>query len=130
MALDVGKRIIGVAIASMETGLVFPRDAIDQKSNGIGQVLKIIKEEGIGKLIVGLPLNSDGSENEQCDYTKKFIKSLKLESIEVHYINEYGTSKEAEHRFKSMAFDKTIKRGTIDSTSASIILETFLKRVI
>lgn len=135
LSLDVGMRRIGIAIGDSQTGFIFPREAVDQKQGDpILKLLKIIKEDSISKLVVGLPLNSDSSENDQCKYTRKFADKIidkinDKESIELIYVNEYGTSLEAKHRFTTMDFDKSIKKGTIDSTSASIILETYFNSI-
>ncbi len=77
LALDVGKRRIGLAIGNVPLQMAFPREAIDTNLEDPFEFLvKLIGEESIAKLIVGLPLNSDGSENAQCVYTRDFIQKL------------------------------------------------------
>lgn len=131
LALDIGERRIGLAVTSEGSHLVFPRDVIDTKtSDPANQIIDIIQKEQVALLIAGLPLNHDGTESGQCQSVRSFVKKIQQKlPIEVFFINEYATSKEALQRFKHFNADKKLKKGVIDSTAAVIILETYLNYV-
>ena len=130
LALDVGKRRIGLAVGEPEMKLVFPREALDsQLEDPFQSLVNLIEEESVRKLVVGLPLNSDGTENDQCAYTRDFIADLQKKTIvEVEFINEYATTKEAKQRFQHYGA-KGVKRNRIDSTAALIILEAYFNKL-
>ena len=131
LALDVGDRRIGVAIGLLEQEMIFPRDAIDTKvSEPTQAIANLIASDNITMLIVGLPLNSDGSENEQCLKTREFVKKLnKIVDLPMSYVNEYASSKEANNIFASFGARKQIKPGVIDSSAASIILDSYFQKL-
>ena len=114
LALDVGERIIGVAIGELPSGLIFPRPAIDLKKVKTTDSLEaLIEQEKIEALIIGLPLNSDGSKSLQCAKIEKFVKNLKLPHyVAVIYTNEYASTLEAQNRFSAFGI-RQVERGKI-----------------
>lgn len=135
LALDVGEKFIGLAVAFMEDNLVLPKKALRYDQSSVDILIKMLVDEKIDLLVVGLPLNSDLSENDQSKFTKKFVEKIrkKLESsstqLLIEYENEYGSTKEAKQRFKIESSNKAaFKKEAIDSTSASIILESYIAR--
>ena len=131
LALDVGDRRIGLAIGLPEQEMVFPREAIDTKQvEPLSFLLELISNEDIKILVVGLPLNADGSENEQCRKTRDFVRKLnKIVDLPMNYVNEYASSKEANNIFASYDARKQIKPGVIDSSAASIILDSYFQKI-
>jgi putative Holliday junction resolvase len=127
IALDVGEKRIGVAVSDTSLNVVFPREAIFD--NHASEIHKLIKAENADVLLVGLPLNSDGSESLQAVKVRKFIDTLGKTPAKIEYISEYGSTLEAQQRFRSLGFDRKIKKGVIDSTAAALLLETYLARL-
>ncbi len=129
LGLDVGERIVGLAIGDLQSKLVFPRKALDLKQVDAKKVLsQMLIDDALTGFVVGWPQNSDGSKSLQCAKIEKFVNNLKLpEHFEVHYINEYASSLEAQSRFRAFGVKK-VGREIIDSTAAIIILESFFNR--
>ncbi len=129
LGLDVGERIIGLAFGDLDSKLVFPRKALDLKQVDGKKVLhKMLVDDNLSGFVVGWPQNSDGSKSLQCAKIEKFVNNLKLpKHFEVHYINEYASSLEAQSRFRAFGVKK-VDRETIDSTAAIIILESFFNK--
>ena len=74
--------------------------------------------------------NSDGTENEQCLKTREFVKKLnKIVDLPMSYVNEYASSREANNIFASFGARKQIKPGVIDSSAASIILDSYFQKL-
>ena len=122
-SIDVGLKRIGVAIC-LSGNIVMPQNAILRKNRNQAarEVNIFLKEWEIDKLIVGLPLDADNSE-EMERRIKHFISLLQLD-IEVAYQDEQSSSVEAKELTQGVFRHK--KDGKIDSIAAKIILERYL----
>jgi len=118
MGLDVGDKRVGVSVSDPLLILAsplgtFPRAEAEQR------ILKLVEEYHISKIIVGLPLNDDGTENEQCVKIKAFCRRLsRRTSVEIAYVDEYGSTCESKDLLKTGG-------GTtgVDAAAACLILE-------
>jgi putative Holliday junction resolvase len=91
---------------------------------------KIIENEVIDVLILGLPKYLDGNSSEMTKRVESFGTLLKetFQKIEFHYQDERLTSYEAEERMKSSPrYNFKVDENELDALSASIILEDFIK---
>ena len=121
--IDVGLKRIGVAIC-LDGSIVVPQDAILRKNRNQAarDVNTFLKEWEIEKLVVGLPLDANNSE-EMERRIKHFVSLLDL-GIEVAYQDEQNSSVEAKEL--TMGVFRHKKDGKIDSIAAKIILERYL----
>jgi len=122
-SIDVGLKRIGIAIR-LNSDIVIPQNAIlrknrNQAARDINTFLKVWEIE---KLIVGLPLDANNSE-EMERRIKHFVSLLEL-SIPVTYQDEQSSSVEAKELTQGIFRHK--KDGKIDSIAAKIILERYL----
>ena len=124
-SIDVGLKRIGVAIC-LNGSIVLPQNAIlrQNRNQAAREVNAFLKEWEIEKLIVGLPLDADNSE-EMERRIKHFVSLLELD-IEVVYQDEQNSSVEAKEL--TMGVFRHKKDGKIDSIAAKIILERYLSR--
>ena len=122
-SIDVGLKRIGVAIC-LNGDIVIPQNAILRKNrNQAARDINIfLKEWEIEKLVVGLPLDANSSE-EMERRIKHFVSLLEL-SIPVIYQDEQSSSIEAKELTQGIFKHK--KDGKIDSIAAKIILERYL----
>ena len=122
-SIDVGLKRIGVAIC-LNGSIVLPQNAIlrQNRNQAAREVNTFLKEWEIEKLIVGLPLDADNSE-EMERRIKHFVSLLEL-TISIVYQDEQHSSVEAKEL--SMGVFKHKKDGKIDSIAAKIILERYL----
>lgn len=126
MALDVGERRIGVAIASTIAKVASPFDAIINDDKVFDTIESLIDQNNIGAIIVGLPRNMQGEETKQSEYVRGFITRLKQNtSLPVVLQDESLTSVHAEEHLKESK--KTYSKGQIDSESAAIILNDYIR---
>jgi putative Holliday junction resolvase len=124
-SIDVGLKRIGVAIC-LSGDIVMPQDAILRKNRNQAarDVNTFLKEWEIEKLIVGLPLDAESSE-EMERRIKHFVSLLEL-TIPVAYQDEQSSSIEAKELTQGIFRHK--KDGKIDSVAAKIILERYLTK--
>ncbi len=122
-SIDVGLKRIGVAIC-LDGSIVLPQNAILRHNrNQAARDLKAFLEEWeIERLIVGVPLDANNSEEMQ-RRIKHFVSLLEL-TIPVTYQDEQRSSIEAKELTQGVFRHK--KDGKIDSVAAKIILERYL----
>ena len=127
LGVDFGKKRTGTAYMDMEIKIPFPCELIeDSNARKIKRALmNIIEEKKIDTVVFGLPLSDDGKENEWCFEIRRFAEFL-LKSVKVNivFIDEYGTSKEAEYILRGKK--KRIKKKNNDLVAATLILENYL----
>ena len=122
LALDIGLKRIG--IAKCIEGIVLPQKVILRKNRNqaASEVSNLVIQEKIKKLIVGLP-----SDKEMQKRIKHFVGLLELRNIEVIFVDEDFSSKEALMKMQGSK-DSKKKDGSLDSLAAMVILERFLMR--
>ena len=81
LGIDYGDFSIGLAIFDVETDFIFPyktifRDKANILRKSIREIIDIIKVENITDIVIGLPLNADGTEGERVEKVKNFAKML------------------------------------------------------
>ena len=78
MGLDLGSKTIGLALGDSDHKIATPFDTIRRKKFGLdaAALAAIINAENVGALVLGLPLNMDGSEGPRVQATRAFIRNL------------------------------------------------------
>ena len=128
MALDVGTKRIGVALADSFIKIAIPFTTVevnDDVESAVEQIIEIISKEEIDIIVVGLPRNQSGEETPQTAYTKEFVKNFEYSVDKICFQDESLTSIQAEERLKS--YGKPYSKGDIDMNAASIILQDYLE---
>jgi len=128
LAIDYGLKRTGLAFCDVSETICSPHSVIDQPKNLIKQISEIVKTEGIKAIIIGLPLNMDGSEGRQSELVKKFAEKLKARvTVPIHFQDERLSSFAAEEKLDSAQMTRAQKKKHLDAVAAAHILETFLK---
>ncbi|MCD6172780.1 MAG: Holliday junction resolvase RuvX [Sulfurimonas sp.] len=124
LAIDLGLKRIGLAY-SAHKDLVTPLPAIIRKNRNQAsdEVKKAIKEWEIDTVIIGIPLGGS-SEDEMRRRISHFMNLVDFDG-ELFYQDEAGSSLEAENLMKGKI--KYIRDGRVDSISAMIILQRYLR---
>ena len=128
MALDVGTKRIGIALADSFIKIAIPFTTVEVNNDvdfAIKQIIEIILKEEIEVLVVGLPRNQSGEETSKTVYTKEFVKNFEYSVDRIDFQDESLTSIQAENRLKS--YGKPYSKGDIDMNAASIILQDYLE---
>lgn len=128
-ALDYGRARIGVALADELGLLAHPRDFV--AANPPGRALRLLvafaKKEGIGRFLVGLPRNMDGSEGLSARRARKFAAELHAASrLPIEFVDERLSTVQAQARLHESGLDTRGSRGKIDSASAAVLLQAWL----
>lgn len=128
MAFDFGRRNIGVAVGQTITQTATPLAPLLAKA-GIPEwhpLDKVLREWRPAALLVGMPLNMDGSEQPLTEQARAFALSLKARySLPVYGMDERLTSKDARDQLFTAGGYKALKNHSVDSLAACLILESF-----
>jgi putative Holliday junction resolvase len=125
LALDVGEKRIGAALASPVAKLARPIKVIQNSDNVWEQLTELINEENIGLVIVGLPRSLEGNDTAQTTYVRDFAKKLTEDTgLEVVFQDEALTSHQAEEELR--ANGRSYEKSDIDTLAATYILEDYL----
>lgn len=126
MALDVGGRRIGVALANMVARIPKPETTLDAPTTTPQSIQDLIDRHNVAILCVGLPRGLDGQETDQTRAILAFVEDLKQTiTIPIYLQDEAVTSKQAEAELQ--ARKKPYVKGDIDALAATYILEDFLR---
>ena len=125
LALDIGDKRIGVAMANSIARIASPLTTLHVDETIDEQIIALIKHNLINELIVGLPRGLDGQETEQTKKIRDFVDNFKSKTeIPIHLIDEAGTSLKAKEELALRK--KGFIKEDVDSLAASYILEDFL----
>ena len=131
MALDYGDVRIGIAFSDLLQTIASPFQTYRRKTltEDLNYFLNLVKEKEVSKIILGLPVNMDGSVGERALKTKEFGEELfKATGLEVEYVDERLTSVEAEEILISSGVRREKRKEVIDKIAAALILESYLNR--
>lgn len=138
LSLDIGKKRIGVAFGSLIaqelTTLHVQEPAKSFLDDGPGtdqakkQILQLIIENHAEKLIIGHPLNDDGSESEIAQKISHFAKELeKTVDLPIELVDETLTSFVAEEMLKEEGVSIKDAKLRVDQVAAKLILQQYIE---
>jgi putative Holliday junction resolvase len=128
LGLDHGKRRIGVAVADSETGMAFARKAIQRRNldHDLALVRELCTSEGVEQVVIGLPLNMDGTEGPQAARARAFGERLTAIGLDVVFEDERLSTWEAAVRLADAGRRPSRASGELDSAAARLILQQYL----
>ncbi len=132
MGLDLGTKTIGIAVSDAGLTLASPRSVIKRKKFKVDlELLKQLMEtEMIGALVIGLPLNMDGTEGPRAQATRAFVRNLIGEiSAPIAYWDERLSTVAAERSLLEQNVSRAKRAERIDSAAACFILQGALDRL-
>jgi putative holliday junction resolvase len=128
-ALDVGRRRIGVALAGAPSLGAHPLGTFERRSfaQDVERLKSMLAGREVEKIVVGLPLNMDGSEGPAARAARGFAQRLASAlGIPVELFDERLTSFEAEERLKGLPVGRQRRKPVVDALAAAVILEGWL----
>lgn len=129
MALDIGTKRIGVALSDFLHMLATGNCVVDRMPENLAveKIKNIAKENRVNKIVVGVPLNMDGTQGSQAEDCIEFAKNFQAD-FEVVFEDERLTSDQAEENLRNRNINFRKNKGLVDIESACIILEQYLSR--
>ncbi len=131
ICFDYGQKRTGVAVSDAGGSMAFPRGAIIKKTRELffADILRLLTEEAAEILVLGLPLQADGTDGLTARQVRNLAQSLKRRvSIPIFFMPEAYSSAEAEIMLKESGQKVWMRDGRVDSLAAMRILESFLNQ--
>ncbi len=132
MGLDYGTKTVGVAVSD-ESGLIaqpvctVTRERANKLRQTCAQIESICKEQGVEKIVVGLPKNMNGTEGERAEDARAFAEMIERRTgLPVVLLDERLTTVEADRILEETGVAKSARKQHIDKMAAAIILQTYL----
>jgi len=129
LALDLGEKRIGLAVSDPERVLASGRGVYQRRNldDDLEYLKRLIAEEGIGELVLGLPQNMDGSLGPQAERALEFQRSLEERlNLPVQLFDERLTTAEAERVLLEADLSRRRRRLVRDELAAVLILQGYL----
>ena len=124
LALDVGEKRIGVALADPAIRIAIAYDTIQVDGTEYEQIRRLLEAEKIRTLVVGYPRNQSGEPTHQTAYVEQVAEQFRDNVEELFYQDESLTSVKAEELLTRQK--KPFRKEDIDSLAASLILQDYL----
>ena len=132
LGFDFGTKSIGVAIGQQITGSATPLVSI-KANDGIPkweEIGSLIDEWKPDLIVVGLPLNMDGTEQEMTQRARKFANRITGRfGVKTATQDERLTTADAKARLFEMGGFKALTKGQVDSMSAVLIIESYFENL-
>lgn len=128
IAFDYGTKRIGVAVGQMITMTANPLACLAASCTIWDQVQQLIEQWRPDAFVVGVPLNMDGSDGPITIKAKKFAANLSEKfNLPVYQVDERLTTVEAKQVLYDLGGYKALKKTSIDSFAAKLILESWMR---
>ena len=130
--MDYGDSRIGLSVCDELQILAVPLLTIKSESmrKNVDKIASIAKDKNVQKIVVGLPLNMDGTEGIRASKSRAFGRVLeKVSGIETVYFDERLTSVQAEEIMDEMNVKKDKRKNIVDRIAAQIILQSYLDSI-
>jgi putative Holliday junction resolvase len=129
LAIDPGSVRLGLAISDTERRLASPLTTYTRRDpvQDAAYFKRLIEEEEIGLIVVGLPIHEDGSEGAQAKLAREFGAWLHaMTELPVVFYDERFTSFEADAALADIGLTKKKRKARRDRVAAQILLQTYL----
>ncbi len=131
LAIDPGDKRTGLAIGDDQTRIVSPLQVIETSSpdERLRLISRVIADEQPDAIVVGLPLNMDGSEGEPAKRSRALAQTLSARlGLPAHLMDERLTSAAADAQLAGQGLTRDQKKARRDALAAAEILRDFLGR--
>jgi len=129
LAVDYGMKRTGLAVCDPAETMAFPYDVLQGRKDLVRQIGRVVASENVGAVVVGLPLNMDGSEGPQAKAARAFAGELKAAlGVPVFLQDERLSSFAAEEKLAEIGLSKGSRRRRLDALAAAEILQAFLEQ--
>lgn len=129
MGIDYGDARTGIAISDLLCTIVGSATVIPSRNTdkAIADIQRLIQENQVGEIVVGLPKNMDGTEGARAELCRAFAQRLREETgLPVQMWDERRTTVEAHNILSEHNYHGKKRKNTVDAVAASLILEGYL----
>lgn len=132
LGLDLGEKTIGLALSDPGLSVASPVTTIRRTkfTADAQELLKLVDARQVGGLVIGLPLNMDGSAGPRVQATRTFARNIRnIRDIPILFWDERLSTVAAERALIEADLSRKKRAAVIDATAASFILQGVLDRL-
>ena len=134
LGIDYGEARVGVAITDALNITAQGLETIERKNSDkivLKRLDELMQMYEISTIVVGMPLNMNGTKSERAEITEKFVHKLKCKynKIKIDTIDERLTTVAAHKTMNFLDVNKNKKKNIVDTISAVYILETYINKI-
>ena len=129
MGVDYGNARTGVAVSDLLCSIVGSTTVIHSRNveKTLSELCRIVEEQSVGEIVVGLPKNMDGTEGPRAQLCREFAERLSdVTDLPVKLWDERRTTVEAHNILSQHNYHGKKRKDTVDAVAASLILEGYL----
>jgi putative Holliday junction resolvase len=134
LALDVGDRRVGVAVSDESGSIASPLTVVRRASKveDFARIARLAREQRVEGVVVGHPLNADGSAGSQAQQVERYAaaleEALRSEGLDLTFIlwDEYLSTQQARAVMIAAGRKAKDRRARIDAVAAAVILQDYL----
>ena len=125
IGLDVGTKTIGTALCDAGWIIASPADLIRRTKFAADKVAleKMIAGQAVKGIVVGLPLNLDGSDSPRTQSTRAFARNLELIGLPIFFWDERWSTQAVERQMIEADVSRAKRAARVDSAAAAYILQ-------
>ena len=129
LSIDMGEKKMGFAVTDMNRVMAMPLEVMrfDHLKHKIEHIVKLIEKHKPCGIVIGLPLNMDGTESDQTKSVHTFVEKLvAVTDLPIFMQDERMTSSAANSLLKSTGMNRKDRHQIDDQVAACLILESVL----
>lgn len=132
LGLDVGEKTIGLALSDVGRMIATPYKTIERSkfSKDAEALLSVIQEHKIGGLVIGYPLNMDGTEGPRCQSIRQFVRNLEAKvTLPMLFADERMSTMNVTTAMLEADLSRKRRAELVDKMAASYLLQGVLDRL-
>lgn len=127
LGIDHGDVRIGIAMSDETAFLASPLTTVQNSKHAADEIAALTAEHQVEKVIIGLPLNMDGSAGPATEKVRRFAAKLaKKTDVPIIENDERLTTVTAHHNLREAGLDGRKRKGVVDMAAAQVILQDWL----
>ncbi len=130
LGLDVGSKTVGLALSDVSRAIATPLETLKRTkfSDDAKWLLKLVAEHGVGALVIGLPINMDGSEGPRCQSVRQFATNLLTVAADLNILfwDERLSTVAAQRAMLEADMSRKKRAENVDKIAAAYILQGLL----
>lgn len=132
MGLDVGDVRTGIALSDPMRMIASPREvlAVKDTHTDIAAILRLVKDEEVTQIVVGMPLDQAGGQGKQADKVMAFVEALRAAApVPVYTVDERFSTASAQRSLIAAGARRDKRKQVVDKVAAANILQSYLDRL-
>ena len=129
LGLDLGRRRVGVAVSDPGGVVAHPLDQLEVTGHRalLEAVARLVADQGVGRVVVGMPLLADGRRGQQARWTDQVVAALRQAlAVPVTVWDERYSTSEAEESLRQGGLGPRQRKARRDKVAATLMLQAYL----